>query len=251
MRLRTLSPENPTARILILDNHDDFGGHARRNEFQVDGKTLISHGGSETMVAPSSYSDVVKGLLADLGVDISAFYQAFDQSIYDKHDLKWAIHFTEEKWGANRLIRRVFSGWDKSETDDLLTLEQAVAMVPISKVAQGEFLRLLTIEEDQIPHVAVADKMKFLSSISYNDFLKGHLGVTNTEVLDLLQSFTQDIGLGIEDITAARAMPYALMPGWEASGLPPLEGEDEPYIHHFPDGNASIARLLVRALIPG
>src|SRR5882724_5822051 len=25
----------PQARILILDNHDDFGGHAKRNEFRV------------------------------------------------------------------------------------------------------------------------------------------------------------------------------------------------------------------------
>ena len=24
------------ARVLILENHDDFGGHAKRNEFQVD-----------------------------------------------------------------------------------------------------------------------------------------------------------------------------------------------------------------------
>lgn len=29
------------SRILILDNHDDFGGHAKRNEFQIDGETLI------------------------------------------------------------------------------------------------------------------------------------------------------------------------------------------------------------------
>src|ERR1700723_1382262 len=26
------------ARILILDNHDDFGGHAKRNEFQIGGR---------------------------------------------------------------------------------------------------------------------------------------------------------------------------------------------------------------------
>ena len=27
--------------------------------------------------------------------------------------------------------------------------------------------------------------------------------------------------------------------------------KEEPYIFHFPDGNASIARLLVRKLVPG
>jgi spermidine dehydrogenase len=29
------------AKVLILDNHDDFGGHAKRNEFTVDGRKLI------------------------------------------------------------------------------------------------------------------------------------------------------------------------------------------------------------------
>ena len=38
--------KGPDAKILILDNHDDFGGHAKRNEFQVDGKMLLAFGGS-------------------------------------------------------------------------------------------------------------------------------------------------------------------------------------------------------------
>ena len=49
---------NPGARVLILDNHDDFGGHAKRNEFDVGGRTLIGHGGSQTMVSPSGYDPV-------------------------------------------------------------------------------------------------------------------------------------------------------------------------------------------------
>src|SRR5262245_29588915 len=27
----------PSAKVLILDNHDDFGGHAKRNEFHYNG----------------------------------------------------------------------------------------------------------------------------------------------------------------------------------------------------------------------
>ena len=34
------------AKILLLDNHDDFGGHAKRNEFHHDGRTLLGVGGS-------------------------------------------------------------------------------------------------------------------------------------------------------------------------------------------------------------
>lgn len=37
-------------KILILDNHDDFGGHAKRNEHSINGNTLISYGGSQSLV---------------------------------------------------------------------------------------------------------------------------------------------------------------------------------------------------------
>src|SRR6202521_4793318 len=37
--------------------------------------------------------------------------------------------------------------------------------------------------------------------------------------------------------------------GFDGLGFPDSEKE-EPYIYHFPDGNASVARLLVRSLIP-
>jgi spermidine dehydrogenase len=44
-------------------------------------------------------------------------------------------------------------------------------------------------------------------------------------------------------------MDYLGLPGARAAGLPEYP-EGEPYIHHFPDGNASVARLLVRKMIP-
>jgi spermidine dehydrogenase len=46
--------KHPNARILILENHDDFGGHAKRNEFEVNGRTLIGYGGAQTMQEPSA-----------------------------------------------------------------------------------------------------------------------------------------------------------------------------------------------------
>jgi len=46
----------------------------------------------------------------------------------------------------------------------------------------------------------------------------------------------------------ARDLGY---PGFAGLGLPGRAGAREPYIYHFPDGNASLARLLVRSLVPG
>src|ERR1041384_6767326 len=64
----------PGAHILVLDNHDDFGGHAKRNEFSLGGRRIIGYGGSQSLQSPKSlYSPVAKGLLRDLGVDIARF----------------------------------------------------------------------------------------------------------------------------------------------------------------------------------
>jgi spermidine dehydrogenase len=71
------------ARILILDNDDDFGGHAKRNEFSAGVRTLIGYGGSQSIQSPKTlWSDVAKGLLRDLGVELSRFDSAFDRGFY-------------------------------------------------------------------------------------------------------------------------------------------------------------------------
>src|ERR1700744_2565136 len=59
----------PDARILILDNHDDFGGHAKRNEFHLDGKLHLMNGGTLEIDSPRPSSTVAHGLLKTLGVD--------------------------------------------------------------------------------------------------------------------------------------------------------------------------------------
>ena len=58
------------AKILLLDNHDDFGGHAKRNEYRIDGQTRIAYGGTESIDTPSAYADVSRELLRDIGVDV-------------------------------------------------------------------------------------------------------------------------------------------------------------------------------------
>ncbi len=53
----------PDARILILENHDDFGGHAKRNEFSVNGRTLQGFGGTFSIDSPAPYSAVAKEMI--------------------------------------------------------------------------------------------------------------------------------------------------------------------------------------------
>src|SRR6476620_6295660 len=73
----------PSARILILDNHDDFGGHAKRNEFTLDGRRIVGYGGSQSLQSPNAlYKEPPKRLLRELGVDIKRFETAFDRALY-------------------------------------------------------------------------------------------------------------------------------------------------------------------------
>ena len=62
---------SPDSRILILDNHDDFGGHAKRNEFNLDGRLNLLNGGTLEIDSPRPYGPVAAGLLQTLGIDVA------------------------------------------------------------------------------------------------------------------------------------------------------------------------------------
>jgi spermidine dehydrogenase len=60
------------SRVLILDNHDDFGGHAKRNEFTSSGKKLLGYGGSEAFQSPAhNFSPEVQKLMETVGVSVT------------------------------------------------------------------------------------------------------------------------------------------------------------------------------------
>jgi spermidine dehydrogenase len=93
------------ARILILDNCDDFGGHAKRNEFTTDGRLVIGYGGSQSLQSPKTlYSDVAKDLLRDLGVDLARFETAFERGLYSSLGLSRGVFFARAAFGRDVLV---------------------------------------------------------------------------------------------------------------------------------------------------
>ena len=70
------------ARILLLDNHDDFGGHAKRNEFHHNGRMVLSLAGAQNLESPSRYSEAASGLMADIGINDN-FIAAMDANTPD------------------------------------------------------------------------------------------------------------------------------------------------------------------------
>ena len=96
--------KHPQARVLILENHDEFGGHARRNEFNVDGRFLIGYGGSEAIQSPAhEWREVALGLLGELGVRVQEFETAFNRDLYPGLGLSRGLFFTKEAFGADKL----------------------------------------------------------------------------------------------------------------------------------------------------
>ncbi len=236
--------EKPDARVLILDNHDDFGGHAKRNEFQVGEHTHIAYGGTESIDTPSGYSDVSKTLLRDIGVDVQKFYKYFDQDLYDEMDLTYAIAFDQKTYGERRLV----SGYGS------VPWKEFAAQTPMSAKAKADLVRAFTDERDYLPGMSREEKIELLSSISYRSYLKDYVKV-DEQVLEMYQRWGMSFWcVGMDEVPAIYILGYT-----DGGGLPGLEhtvarkgGRGvEPYIFHFPDGNASVARLLVRALLPG
>jgi spermidine dehydrogenase len=244
--------QKPSARILILDNHDDFGGHAKRNEFRIGERTLIGYGGSQTLEAPEEYSDVSKELLRELGVELERFESAYDADFYRRHGLGGGVFFDRAHYGADRVVRCEildFSGY-LPLSPSTLTAADAVAQMPLSDRARVEMLRLLEARDNRLTEIPADRQEAYLQSISYRDFLERHLDIHEPDVFALLEGVSTDIGVTIDTAPALVLLAYVGMPGIGATSLPRYGFADDPYIAHFPDGNASIARLLVRAMIP-
>ncbi len=96
----------PQSRILILDNCEDFGGHARRNEFVAsNGRRIIGYGGSESFQSPGFFSPAAAKLIADTGIDLTKFEKWFDQNWAKDRGLGEAVFFSRETFTADSLVR--------------------------------------------------------------------------------------------------------------------------------------------------
>jgi len=165
----------PDAKILILDNHDDFGGHAKRNEFEVDGKKLIGYGGGQSIDTPGHYSEIAQQHLKDISIHTERFYDYYDREYFRKRDLGGAIYFSREEYGADSVqpnVTRIFG--DAIELD----IAKVVSSYPLSDESRKSILRLLTDEDDYLKGSSRDEKINAMRATSYTDFLKTHVGIT-------------------------------------------------------------------------
>ncbi|MCF8475031.1 MAG: NAD(P)-binding protein [Emcibacter sp.] len=239
--------KQPLAKILILDTHDDFGGHAKRNEFTVKGKKLIGYGGSQSIDAPAHFSPQALQILKDLGVEVDKFYHYYDRDFNRSHGLSRGIFFHKNHFNKSIVERSFF----ESEAENIFDI---IESYPLKEGGKEALTRLWEGEEDFLADMPDSEKINFLRGISYDNFLRKHAKMPEDVILLLRNPWIGLWGVGYDALSALEA--YRLdMPGFDglriySDMIPKPYDKDEPYIFHFPDGNSGLARLLVRKLIP-
>lgn len=240
---------NPSARILLLDPLEDVGGHAKRNEFRVGGRTLIGYGGSQSLQTPSYFSPAVNAMLASVGIEPQKFEGYYDGQWYDKRGLTEGVYFDRAVWGQAATVRMA----EKAA--------EWVNKTPLNAQAKKDLIELIDAPRDYLPGLSAAQKRDKLADTPYKTFLLDIAKVDPQLVKYFHDSTREYFGAGIDVVSALDA--------W-ANGNPGLDGlklgdapdarmspsgrliktDPDDYIYHFPDGNASVARALLRSLIP-
>jgi len=244
------------SRILIIDNHDDFGGHAKRNEFRVGDRLLLGYGGTESLQSPRAlFSKTVNRLIQTLGVDINRWDTAFEGKLYASLGLAKGVYFDRETFGVDRLVvgSPIVTGGDSMPSHGKTRpIEAVVAEFPMSDDAKARLIAFFKHPKDYLAGKSKAEKIAYLKKISYRDYLRKDAGLGD-EAVKFFDGGTKGLLAMGPDIVPALEALGSEYPGFTGLGLKDQidTAFDEPYIYHFPDGNASIARLLVRSLIPG
>ena len=253
------------ARILILDNHDDFGGHAKRNEFRVGNAFRLGFGGTFSIESPAPYSAVAKGVIEELGIDVPSYSKYREQ-----RSLSLAGSASEDFLRQGNLWRRQARRSIRVRAEDTTAkaspewiaelLKQFLADAPIAEQAKHDLERLYQEKKDYFPGLTSEEKKAKLARMSYASFL--------TDIARRARRYCQAVsGAAARAVRCGHRCGFgAGCVGTWAAGVRGNEAgsgagqrneprripneEADKYFFHFPDGNASIARLLVRKLIP-
>jgi spermidine dehydrogenase len=227
----------PKAKILVLDNHDDFGGHAKRNEFDVGGRTLLACAGTSAIQNWPSYPDAARELFRELGIDVARFKDYYTLDFFKKWDLVRGVFLDKDTFGTDALMGA------EGQPD----WEQYVAKLPFSGQARADMLRLHTGRDDCMPGLTAEEKVARLYKMSYRTFLLEHLKADPMVAAYYQATFHPIFGVGTDAVEAGLCIPANQE---KALGITLPARIDSGEQYPFPDGNATIARMIVRSLIP-
>jgi spermidine dehydrogenase len=239
------------ARILLLDNHDDFGGHAKRNEFHEGGRMLLGVGGSVNLENPGDYSEMAKGILDELGIDLEAMKTNIGEFSILSSDTGTALAFPSAEGHVS-----VVGKWSEFMLG-IGDYESAVRALPMPEAEQDKLIELFSGEVDYLSDLSLSEKQSYVESVSYGQFLTERVGLAR-ETVSIFYPVPKLIygpaGLRVSVMEAF----YLGCPGVQGMSwlselaeqlVAAITSPDQSSLY-FPDGNASVARLLVHKLIP-
>ncbi len=236
----------PNATTLILENHSIFGGEAKQNEFEVDGQRLITHQGS--------------------AIYFAQYPRSFLAQFYDSIGLK-EPHLDYQKWagpGPEMPIGRTpydsagmstgqYGFWfgaqfgHKPGVWQIDPVGKKFANAPVSDSAKKELLRWYSGAASKaspfVPPKYEGDEIsRRLDSITLEDHYIHQFGLSREFIRTFLSpDLGGGSGLGADALSAYRDYAADLLHPYEEKG---------DAVQMFPGGNTTIARLMVRALIP-
>jgi spermidine dehydrogenase len=247
----------PDSKILVIDNHDDFGGHAKRVEFSHEGRTYMLPGGSGFMETPY-FSEQAKTLLEDAGVNLSRLEVGQVSDLrFGAYDMNPSICFDKETYGESVTLVDDMLPMDKKDEQGRYVLVKHIAAMPISEKSKKELHDFLTSKKDAFADLSQEARTQALQGMSYNTFVTEYCGLSQVTA-DAI--FTRQpcaiIGVTSECTSLYEAVMWTGLPALHVLGeqgkalqlekdsLPPIEG------HYGPEGNAIVTRNLVKRLIP-
>lgn len=238
------------ARILVLDNHDDFGGHARRNEFHSQGQMLLGAGGSGFFENAHLYSEQAIGLIEELGFNLD--------ELREKMDPGWPHGGGSQRVGM--YTDREHFGKDMIKNGDWMgawfgmgNYRELMEALPIEESEQEMLIQFIEGTLSLKKELPTDNIDKFLKGTSYKSFLTEYVGLSEL-TCELWRPFiVLTWGVGVDSVSIYEAIKTG------APGLSVLNEEammvfadmsDEFDSVWLPDGNASLVRQIVRRLIP-
>ena len=245
------------ARILILDNHDDFGGHAKRNEFHQNGRMMLSLGGAQNIEALSNYSDAARGLMQDIGID-DDFIEFMNQQTPDNMFLagKMQAENGVAMPGANGHVT-VRGNWLAAMFCGKY-YEKSVRALPLPTAEQDKLIDFFAGHQDFLDDLSLSEKWDYINANSYNRYLVDKVGLAEDTVPVLNVLIMHLTGVSGWNLTVLEGMTMGgtgiKSMGWVGKASAKLAEwvlDSLLSVTMFPDGNASVARLLVQKLIPG
>src|SRR6202790_574274 len=237
----------PDKSCLILENHPIFGGEAKQNEFEVDGKRLIAHQGSAIYLVPYPHSFIAR------------FYDSIGLHTPKLSYQKWsgpqpAMAISRTPYDSAGLGRGQYGFWFGAKFGQkpgmwiVDPVGKKLQGAPISENARKELVRWFSgkaAEESKFepPKYEGDDISRQLDSITLEQHIMQRSGLSQETIRTFL-SPVEGGGSGLGPDALSAYCDYA------ADLLHPLDDGSGEAVQMFPGGNTTIARLMAKTLIP-